>query len=231
MNNQKGFANIILIGVIVMILGVVGYFTLFKKLSTNEQPTTQQPVQTPVTTKSENKTGDSKDWLNYSNSELGIAFRYPYKLGKINFNSYPGDTGKKFSGSFGSVENYILRLGGMTKDFTEGRVGDTFDVSGFSKEGSNYYLLYGETGNKGRLPSRCIEFVKEVVAANTSGLLLRGLNHPEEAGYYPCPGTKYGAVFNLKSSTYPGIIFWVYDDTKLSQKEFEEILSTLEIKN
>ena len=31
MNNQKGFANVVLIGVIVVLVGVVGYFTFVKK--------------------------------------------------------------------------------------------------------------------------------------------------------------------------------------------------------
>jgi hypothetical protein len=46
MNNQKGFANIVLIGVIVVLVGVVGYFAFVKKL----EPIVQQPTPTPTQT-------------------------------------------------------------------------------------------------------------------------------------------------------------------------------------
>ena len=224
--NQKGFVNIILILAIVAILGIVGYFALFKKSQISEQPTTQ--FSGNGISNSKNQVEALKDWLTYSNPELGITFRYPTKLGKIDFSSYAGDTGRAFSAS---SENYIFRFGGLTKDFSVGREGNEFGVSGFSKEGKDYYVLSTKDSVKSKLPYRCKEFVKEINTVNTVGIILRGLNPPEEDGYYPCPGTKYGAVFNLKSAVYSGIIFWVYDDTKLSQQEFEGILRTLEIKN
>jgi hypothetical protein len=42
--NQKGFANIIFVVVIVILLGAVGYFAFVKK----SEPITQQPIPTPV---------------------------------------------------------------------------------------------------------------------------------------------------------------------------------------
>mgnify|MGYP001572501398 CR=1 FL=1 len=44
MNNQKGFANIVLIGIIVILVGVVGYFAFVKK----SEPIAQQPTPTPT---------------------------------------------------------------------------------------------------------------------------------------------------------------------------------------
>src|SRR3989338_5371336 len=46
MNNQKGLANVVLIGVIVVLVGVVGYFAFVKKL----EPIVQQPTPTPTQT-------------------------------------------------------------------------------------------------------------------------------------------------------------------------------------
>ena len=46
MNNQKGFANIVLIVVIVILVGVVGYFAFVKK----SEPVAQQPTPTPTQT-------------------------------------------------------------------------------------------------------------------------------------------------------------------------------------
>jgi hypothetical protein len=48
MNNQKGFANIILIVVIVVLVGAVGYFAFVKK----SEPVAQQPTPTPTATQS-----------------------------------------------------------------------------------------------------------------------------------------------------------------------------------
>ena len=42
--NQKGFANIILVVVVVILVGVVGYFVFVKK----SEPITQQPTSTPT---------------------------------------------------------------------------------------------------------------------------------------------------------------------------------------
>ena len=47
MNNQKGFANIVLIAVIVILVGAVGYFAFVKK----SEPIVQQPIPTsPIIT-------------------------------------------------------------------------------------------------------------------------------------------------------------------------------------
>jgi len=56
--NQKGFANIILVVVIVVLVGVVGYFALIKKptspATTNQTPSTNTPTQqTPPVTSPE----------------------------------------------------------------------------------------------------------------------------------------------------------------------------------
>ena len=46
MNQQKGFANIILVVIIIILVGAVGYFAFIKK----SEQITQQPTPTPVTT-------------------------------------------------------------------------------------------------------------------------------------------------------------------------------------
>ena len=65
MNNQKGFVNIILVVVIVVLVGAVGYFAFVKKsepvaqqttpLPANTQtPTPQQPSPTPLVSETAN---------------------------------------------------------------------------------------------------------------------------------------------------------------------------------
>ena len=62
--NQKEFANIILVVVIVLLLGVVGYFVFVKK----SEPVAQQPTPTPISG-STNKT--------YTDSSYKFSVQYP----------------------------------------------------------------------------------------------------------------------------------------------------------
>src|SRR3989344_2459164 len=78
--NQKGFANIVLIVVIVAIIAVGGYFVFVKK----SEPIAQQPTPNPTETKipiSPTATPTSKNetanWAVYSNTKHNYSFRYP----------------------------------------------------------------------------------------------------------------------------------------------------------
>ncbi|MDO8492554.1 MAG: hypothetical protein Q7S34_02875 [bacterium] len=86
--NQKGFANIVLTIVIVVIAGAVGYFVLVKKLG----PIAQQPTPTPTQTNAPAPTFASS-WKTYTNIEYGFqliftdAWRgYKVKLQEISSN-------------------------------------------------------------------------------------------------------------------------------------------------
>ena len=58
--NQKGFANIILVIVIVAVLGVAGYFTLVKKPNPISQPPTTTPSTNSATTSTTTPTTTTK---------------------------------------------------------------------------------------------------------------------------------------------------------------------------
>ena len=80
--NQKGFANIILVVVIVVLLGVVGYFALVKK----SEPIAQQPSPTLTTTQTKahasptpTSTSQATNLKTYTNTKHGFEFQYPYK--------------------------------------------------------------------------------------------------------------------------------------------------------
>lgn len=76
--NQKGFANIALITVVVAIVAVGGYFVFVKKL----EPIAQQP--TP------NQTADLKT---YTNTQYGFEFQYPASWKRVaDANSSDGTT-------------------------------------------------------------------------------------------------------------------------------------------
>ena len=75
MNNQKGFANIVLVVVIVAIIAVGGYFVFSKKSQlSNQQPTTNQQTQTPNT---QTPTKETAGWKTYRNDVYGLEVRYP----------------------------------------------------------------------------------------------------------------------------------------------------------
>ncbi len=84
--NQKGFTNIILIVVIVILLGVVGYFVFIKK----SEPIIQQPTPTSTQTTTTPKTPASPIPINrtanlktYTNIKYGFKFKYPNNLKAI----------------------------------------------------------------------------------------------------------------------------------------------------
>lgn len=105
-NSQKGFANVVLIALVVILAGAVGYFALVKKspIPTSEtQPTNNIPSQQtpPVTTKNPTPKSTPKDetlsWKIYQNDFFKYEFQYPngfviakqdnYSISIVNTNS------------------------------------------------------------------------------------------------------------------------------------------------
>ena len=80
--NQKGFANIVLIGVIVVLVGVVGYFAFVKKSTTSPEA---QPTQTSnngqggnqINIPSDGTTVDTKDLSLQKSEGCGFEVSFP----------------------------------------------------------------------------------------------------------------------------------------------------------
>jgi len=69
--NQKGFANIVMVLVIVILVGVAGYFVFVKKPT----PTVQQmSAPTPA------KQAETVSWRTYENKRFNYSFKYPANL-------------------------------------------------------------------------------------------------------------------------------------------------------
>lgn len=83
MNNQKGFANIVLIGIIVILVCAVGYFAFVKKSitptdetqSTNNLPSQQNPLLSTTQTPPSSAQTNNPGWEKYSGTSF--VFEYP----------------------------------------------------------------------------------------------------------------------------------------------------------
>jgi predicted PurR-regulated permease PerM len=84
MNQQKDFANIVFIILIVVLAGVVGYSALVKKSPEITQQTTT-PVQQSQSNNQASQAPESpmpiqkeiSDWETYTNTRFGFVVRYP----------------------------------------------------------------------------------------------------------------------------------------------------------
>lgn len=186
MKNQKGFANIILVIIVVILVGAVGYFAFVKK----SEPVVQQPTPTPTQTNtpvSPTPTPTPKDetsnWQSHSNMEIGFSFKYPqaWKVEdglKINtcclnvFNSlnpYQGDFLKQnvMKAQFqyhvdGSVSNKQQYLDSLVKGSTESEMGSPISKSSIvsvqNENGLDIFKFSGGVGSIGYIIPRKANF-------------------------------------------------------------------------
>jgi len=77
MNTQKGFAPLIIVGVIALVAIIVGVgYTFMKKSEVQENKPAIQEAQLPREEIQQPK-DETADWKTYRNDSLGIEFRYP----------------------------------------------------------------------------------------------------------------------------------------------------------
>src|SRR3989344_4209903 len=71
--NQKGFTKIILVVIIVILLGIVGYFAFVKK----SEPTAQQPTSLTQTQNLQSSPPSAPAAIEYRNNQYGFKFALP----------------------------------------------------------------------------------------------------------------------------------------------------------
>lgn len=69
-----------LVVVVVILVGAVGYFDFVKKV----EPITQQPTSTPIQTEKPASPNPMANWKTYTNSQNGFEIKYPQDLTVIN---------------------------------------------------------------------------------------------------------------------------------------------------
>lgn len=97
--NQKGFANIVLIILVVILAGALGYAILVKKSTPTEQSQTNNSQNTQTTTlpptnntvsQTSPAINNTADWKTFSSDLMGIEVRYPSAYYVVSSFSNPG---------------------------------------------------------------------------------------------------------------------------------------------
>lgn len=103
--NQKGFANIILVVVVVVLVGAVGYFAFVKKSEPTAQQPTPTPTQintpispapTPTTQQTPPKADETQGWLVFTNKKYNYSFKHP-QGSSVWSNQYATDEDEAFN--------------------------------------------------------------------------------------------------------------------------------------
>ncbi|MBU4346938.1 hypothetical protein KKF23_00075 [Patescibacteria group bacterium] len=162
--------------------------------------------------------------MEFSNSELGIAFEYPAILGEVNLSISDEGGEKKFTGRFS--DNDKLIFGGVSADY--GKSGATtsaafIDALGFSKKKGKYYY---------RSPSADYEIqpANIIKLGNGGEALIVDKNSFGDKEQNAGIGEDIGALFNLNNKDFSGLVFLNQDLGRLSLIDFGAMLETMEIK-
>lgn len=243
--NQK-LINLLFIGCIVTLLFTIGYFFLKQDIQMFFQPLNKSlshkynrsiPPHTDTKLVNSNLSlierklneNENSKWITYRNDELGFSFEYPQEYGDFSVDIIPGDRGKIFRGGFQEFsnvweDNKYFTIGGNTIDFVADRSIFFLDFIYYSKD-SDKFFDYKATGKKYQLDPAKTMFIdgqKAIIVDSKS------YHHDRASELLVGPGFNGGALINLPNNNreFKGLAIWNSDINKLSQKKFEEIVST-----
>jgi len=152
--NQKGFANIALIVVIVILVGAVGYFAFVNK----SEPITGQPTPTPTQTNTAvsptpTPQGETANWKTYRDTTYGFGIKYPSNWNLKN-NVLSFSTKNGYTATFG-----VEGISPTTKDFTIDEMRKEYDRT---------------SGDNPRAP-KAAEILKNIFIGSEAGLEWAGI--------------------------------------------------------
>jgi len=235
--NKKVWKIIVLIIVGVLILGGASYGAYYSYYwwPKNNKPVacTQEAKQCPngsyvgragpnceFAACPEVKASETANWQTYRNEELNFEFSYPREFGEVEFKIRQGEAGKICQGTF--TKNTKFTFGGVTKDFTEGRVGNFTDTQGYLLENGKYFYKF--------IADKKIEIIPSEFIDINSGLEKALLIENQNIGLLIIK-TSIGALINLPNKEFPGLGFiysTTYPNLPTSEEKavFKTILST-----
>lgn len=168
--------------------------------------------------------------------EMKISFKYPLKYQEVSYSVNSAENARVLSGKslYGIISEKrcaeppcdrgaYITFGGIASDFSAPREGNYEDNFGYFKNGDAYFMR-GLSSGEGYFISYP---VKEISAINTKGIIIAGTDARPGPGAMS-PNMRM-AIFNLKNSEFSAITFVDYDINAISEKEFEEMLKTVEL--
>ena len=221
---------------VVTLAAVLGYFVyqnyLLKKEATNITPTQQSPIpsQSPDPT---------SNWVVFNSKTLGIEFKippqfekygvlgetinsaekgtylcitFPAKKSSVVKNVIAGGTGCNI-GNFGLESNSV--------GFEAGQMGSFLSIQGFEYKNDIPYVYWGagtQYEKQFEIPSTIVTKISENIIKIKGGTYSDLQIWPMES--------QIGAIIKTKNTTYPGLVLEATLNKDLSEKEFDQILST-----
>jgi hypothetical protein len=175
---------------------------------------------------------ETVNWEKYTFRAVSLEFRLPPELsknGRMVQEEYQGDTGSKITMRLAKIieePDYFFEIGGVTRDFSLGRHGSITDTTGFSIKNGKYYFKFINTENEMTADGAIITEL-----TNQNGIkILKIKGKPVEDGGAPYAWQSapnyVAALINTNSETYPGVAIYMHLTGNLTEKDFDQILST-----
>lgn len=220
MRAQRGFSAVetVIIVAVVGLLGFVGWWVYASRSDSKKEESTQNSNQQEEQQQRANTEQDeTADWKSYSNTNLGISFKYPESWGEV-----VTEAGAPSGVLLGFSKNHSIVFGSYGS--VEGRSATIYDFSGYTKEGDIYYFNGG--GLKDAVTPKTV-----VKAQNTDVLVVDNEGFATLKDYFEIgilkgqeySGSDLAGLVNV-STTYKGIVF--VDQQKRDSSPFDTTLST-----
>lgn len=186
----------------------------------------------------QSQTNETANWKTYTIKSLGIAYRLPPEItmyGEMKENINPGQEGTQIyittENTKVTSDKYLL-MGTTSTDYMAGRGGMFIDLQGFTKVNDTYYAKFVNT-QKFEIPS---DLVSEVINPNGIQVIkVKGENfgrgsETEGLPLAGSPGKGYiGAIININKPPYQGLALQMTLTEDLTEKLFDQILSTFKL--
>lgn len=249
---DKPKVNYMILGIVVsvcfLIIGFGGYYlglhSSYSKSIVTNRPNQIYPT-SPLNQNGSNtmvspNTDLNNNWKTYSNSSLGIQFEYPgfITLSESDTTSTTVASGVRTGDIFNiyltdALTHPDITMGGISKNFSEGRGGAFYDTQGYIERDGNFYCIKQDHEYLIRK-----NLVTKISNPNGVEMLIinSGLSEPNPAGEENCTEPDFGNIgvlINLHNNqNYTGMgILYTKSNQILNNDAFNKILSSFKYTN